>query len=96
MREEALEAGDGLGHVCVFGGWENDGRTHPCVRMGSCAESCSSNPTPSSTSGKLSCLLSHWCPSKLTPPHSSHPAAALTQPWERALLWRGCWEWLWL
>lgn len=52
------------------------------------ASALSHAPPLSSTSGKLSCLLSPWCPSKLTPPHPSLPPAALTHPWEPGLLWQ--------
>lgn len=65
MGKGAWGARDRLGHERVFGDWGES-------LCSGWASVLSHAPSLSSTSGKLSCLLSHWCPSKLTTPHPSH------------------------
>lgn len=78
-----LETGWGM---CVYlEAEENDQGVQELTLLSGWAPALSHAPPLSSTSGELSCLLSHWCPSKLTP-HTLPTAAALTHPWECELL----------
>lgn len=69
VRQGALEARDGVGMcVCV---WGLGRMTRRLVTSLFCLDGApvpSHAPPWSSTSSKLSCLLSHWCPSELTLP----------------------------
>lgn len=97
VREGALEAGDGLGHVCVcLGAGENDQRTaSELTLLSGWAPVLSHAPPQYSTSSKLSLPFVPLLPLRGKPSthFPSHPAA-LTHLRECGLLWKGCFEWL--